>query len=220
MISVRNTLIIAIIGSFIAGSFVASPELRAYAANTIRSGDIVDGEVKNGDLAQNAVTTSKINDGAVKTVDIGDGEVKLADMASNSIDGSKIVDRSVGPADIGFNSVGSLQIFDGEVNSAEIATDAVGADEIAGVTKLLFNECSGLRNTNVSPGNPAYFECFIAGSSVGDNVIATRNSGNGCFVVDGTRVVATNIVGTTVRNVCDFDTPPGTFKYSIIVYDI
>ena len=42
--------------AFVAGSFVASPELRAYAANTIASGDIIDGEVKTADLASNAVT--------------------------------------------------------------------------------------------------------------------------------------------------------------------
>ena len=35
-----------IVAAFIAGAFVASPELRAYAANTVYSTDIVDGQVK------------------------------------------------------------------------------------------------------------------------------------------------------------------------------
>ena len=35
-----------IVAAFIAAVFVASPELRAYAANTVYSTDIVDGQVK------------------------------------------------------------------------------------------------------------------------------------------------------------------------------
>src|SRR5207247_10505696 len=70
-----------IVAAFIAGAFVASPELRAYAANTVYSTDIVDGQVKNPDLAGNAVTYSKI--------------------APGSIDGSKIVDQSIKSVDIG-----------------------------------------------------------------------------------------------------------------------
>jgi hypothetical protein len=71
--------------AFIAGAFISSPELRAYAAATITSADIVDGQVKNADIATNAITTSKINDGAVKTADIGDGEVRAKDIFINTI---------------------------------------------------------------------------------------------------------------------------------------
>ena len=81
MISVRSAFVIAIVGSFVAGSFVASPELRAYAAATIGSAEIIDGsilsidikngEVKTADLGGNAVTTAKIKDGEVTKADIG-----------------------------------------------------------------------------------------------------------------------------------------------------
>jgi hypothetical protein len=91
-----------LVAAFVAGSFVASPELRAYAANTVFSTDIVDGQVKTADLAGNAVTAAKIKDG--------------------------------------------------EVKAAEIATDAVGAAEIAGVTKLLFGECTVTVNTPIAAG--------------------------------------------------------------------
>ena len=56
--------------AFVAGSFVASPELRAYAANTIGSSDIIDesiqsvdiknGQVKASDIATDAVTAAEI----------------------------------------------------------------------------------------------------------------------------------------------------------------
>jgi hypothetical protein len=76
--------------AFVAGSFIASPELRAFAANTVRSIDIVDGEVKTADLGNNAVTSPKIKD----------GEVKMAELGSNSVNSAKIKDGSVAYADL------------------------------------------------------------------------------------------------------------------------
>ncbi len=66
--------------AFVAGSFVASPELRAYAANTVFSTDIVDGEVKTVDLGSNAVTAAKIKD----------NEVKAAEIAADAVGASEI----------------------------------------------------------------------------------------------------------------------------------
>lgn len=76
---------------FMAGAFVASPELRAYAANTIGSADIInnsilsadikDGEVRAADLGTSAVTAVKIKDGEVKSADIGDGTILRKDVS-------------------------------------------------------------------------------------------------------------------------------------------
>ena len=51
--------------------FVALGGTGAYAANTVFSGDIVDGQVMNPDLANGAVTSAKILDGQVLWQDIG-----------------------------------------------------------------------------------------------------------------------------------------------------
>ena len=50
--------------------FVALGTTGAYAANTIYSTDIVDGQVKNQDLAANSVATGKIVDGSIYGWDI------------------------------------------------------------------------------------------------------------------------------------------------------
>src|SRR5215510_9372617 len=81
-------IVIAI--AFAAGAFISSPELRAYAANTVFSSDIVDGEVKTADLASSAVTTSK--------------------LASNSVNGGKVADQSLSAADLGPDSVGASEM--------------------------------------------------------------------------------------------------------------
>ena len=71
---------IAVVGAFVAGSFVASPELRVYAANTVFSSDIVDGEVKTADLANNAITAGKIKDSEVKSAEIATDAVGAAEL--------------------------------------------------------------------------------------------------------------------------------------------
>jgi hypothetical protein len=66
--------------AFVAGSFVASSELRAFAANTVFSSDITDGEVKTADLASNAVTAAKIKDAEVKAAEIATDAVGAAEI--------------------------------------------------------------------------------------------------------------------------------------------
>jgi hypothetical protein len=58
--------------------------------NTISTADIINGEVRNGDLGADAVGTGKIVDGAVKSVDLG----------GDAVDSSKIADGGVRSADV------------------------------------------------------------------------------------------------------------------------
>ena len=53
----------------------------AYAANTVFSTDIVDGEVKTADLDSNAVRSTKI----------GTGQVPNQDLGADAVDGSKVL---------------------------------------------------------------------------------------------------------------------------------
>jgi hypothetical protein len=79
-----------IVAAFIAGAFISSPDLRAYAANTVFSTDIVDGEVKTADLANNAVTAAKVKD----------GEIKAAEIATNAVGSSEIATDAVGASEL------------------------------------------------------------------------------------------------------------------------
>lgn len=193
--------------AFIAGAFVASPELRAYAANSVGSADIInnsilsadikDREVKTVDLANNAVTAAKIKDGEVKAAEIIMGAVDASEIAANSVDASKIVDGSVG--------------------SAEIGRDAVGASEIAGVSTLLFSECKATRDGNYSPQAIIHLDCGVSGAGSGNVAIATIQE-NSCFVVMYAKPL-TDSVRILVRNVCEFDWPFSDVTIAIIVFD-
>lgn len=76
--------------AFVAGSFVASPELRAYAANTVRSIDIVDRQVMTADLGASAVTAAKIKDGEVKAAEIATNGVGAPEIAADAVGASEI----------------------------------------------------------------------------------------------------------------------------------
>src|SRR5262245_28584298 len=67
----------------------------AYAANTVRSSDIVDGEVKIADIGQGAVATSEVlNDtatgGGLAAADLRSGSVGTAEVANNSLRGDDL----------------------------------------------------------------------------------------------------------------------------------
>jgi hypothetical protein len=59
--------------------FVALGGVGAYAANTVFSEDIVDGEVKTADLGTSAVTNPKIIGGAVTSSKVANGTLKPED---------------------------------------------------------------------------------------------------------------------------------------------
>lgn len=65
--------------ALMAGAFLASPELRAYAS-TIANDVICTGCVGTTDLANNAVTAAKIKDGEVKAAEIATDAVGAAEL--------------------------------------------------------------------------------------------------------------------------------------------
>lgn len=184
----RTKLYAMVAASFIAGAFLASPELRVYAS-TIANDVICSGCVGTSDLASNAVTAAKIKD----------GEVKAADIATDAVGASEIATNAVG--------------------AAEIAANAIGASEIAGVSTLVFAECTKTSNNNAPPGTGPIFFCDVAGVGSGDVAIATINGdANGCFAVTKTNV-GTNQVTLFVGNTCPVNRVLGTATIAIIVFD-
>src|SRR4051794_11631572 len=77
----------------------------AYAANTVFSDDIVDGEVKsvdlqdlgvaNADLAGNSVGSNKISNGGVANADLGADSVSSAKVADGSLTGGDVADNTL-----------------------------------------------------------------------------------------------------------------------------
>ena len=80
----------------------------AYAVNTVRSSDIVDGEVKIADIGQGAVATSEVlNDSATG------GGLTAADLRSGSVGSAEVADNGLKGADLGVRVRSDRQVDDG-----------------------------------------------------------------------------------------------------------
>ena len=92
----------------------------AYAANTVFSTDIVDGQVKSPDLAGAAVTNGKLGNNSVGTGKVADNSLAAADLAPGSVGASEVADNSLGGADVLESSLAKVPA-------------ASNADKLAGV---------------------------------------------------------------------------------------
>ena len=90
--------------------FAACTTGAAYAANTIASGDIINGEVKTVDLGNNAVTSAKIADGQVTEADVGQAAVGAAELKNNSVGSPKVIDNTLVGADVKDNALKGADI--------------------------------------------------------------------------------------------------------------
>jgi hypothetical protein len=76
----------------------------AWAAGTITSDDIIDGEVKTADIGQNQVRSGDIATGQVQSTDVADDTTANAlggaDIAAESLTGSDIANNSVKGSDV------------------------------------------------------------------------------------------------------------------------
>jgi hypothetical protein len=166
--------------------FVALGGTGAYAADTVFSTDIVDGEVKTPDLANVAVTNGK--------------------LAANSVGAGKVVDNSLGGADIlepslakvpnadtldGRDSGGFAQkvaagrvTFDGNVpggactlQGLDAGDDAAAANDILVVTpSSSFNELSfdlEWKHFGGLPGSPGNFTIWVCNRTSEPQTLST-----------------------------------------------
>jgi hypothetical protein len=75
----------------LSGTAVALP-----GSNTVDSGDLRRGAVKNADIARGAVTGSKIRNGAVTGSKIQNGTITGAKLANNTVTGAQINESTLG----------------------------------------------------------------------------------------------------------------------------
>jgi hypothetical protein len=110
--------------------FVAVSTGGAYAANTIFSADIVDGEVKTADLANEAVTNPKLKPGAVTTNRLAGGAVTTEKVKNENLTGTDVLDSTIRSADIapltitgfdvGFNAIEDVHVRDDTLTDFDI----------------------------------------------------------------------------------------------------
>lgn len=110
----------------------------AYAADTVFSTDIVDGEVKSVDVADNGLTGVDVANSSLSGADVTDNSLGGADVTNNSVTGTDIAESTLSVRDMGCQS-GKVQGFARVKGNAGIPifyTDASAAIDIT-------NNCTG-----------------------------------------------------------------------------
>lgn len=94
-----------VVAAFVAGTFVASPELRAYAANTVGSIDIINNSILSADIKDGEVKTVDLGGSAVTSAKIATGGVTNSDIAGGAVTGNKIADGTIAYGDVSRNLI-------------------------------------------------------------------------------------------------------------------
>ncbi len=194
----------------------------AYAADTVFSTDIVDGEVMAADIHNSAVTTNKIRADAVDGTKIFDSTVSAADLgfasvasgeiatdavngsevSANAIDSDEILDNSLTLFDLGQNSVNGPEITNGAVTSTELADNSVQPAKIPNGSLTAVELDSGRSNGTitlnsgfVATGRCRDFGVTVPGAEVGDAIIFSVNTDlpDG-IVLSGVRVIDDDVI--------------------------
>jgi hypothetical protein len=121
----------------------------AYAldgSNTVFSDDIVNGEVKNPDVASNAIGSGKIIDGTIQSADIGANSVREPNIAGNAVTSRQIAGGAVHSVDVrddnapngglnapdlNPNSVGTSEVGDGSLTGIDVQNGSIGVADLA-----------------------------------------------------------------------------------------
>lgn len=160
----------------------------AYAANTVFSTDIVDGQVKTQDLAADAVTSPKILDGGVKVTDINDGAVTNAKIGNGAVTNFKLGSGAVTHSKLGPNSIDGSNVA---ANSLTLS-DILGANVSGSIGfSLPANHCGNL-------------SLRVSGAQVGQVVLFSFTGSTAVpatVVFGGVKVTAANTVVLRACNV-------------------
>jgi hypothetical protein len=143
-------LTVALGGTTYAAVRIGTKQIRD---NAITSPKIRNGAVRNIDLARNSVVTAKIVAGAVTGLQIKDASVGNADLGNDSVTGSKVRGGAIGNSDLATDAVTTTKLRAGAVGNTDIADGAVSTlPDGASATPLLTAPGLGVLRASCSGG--------------------------------------------------------------------
>ena len=134
-------------------------------------------------IKNNAVTSEKIRNGAVRNIDLARNSVVTAKIVASAVTGLQIKDASVGNADLGNDSVTSSKIRGGAVGNSDLGNDAVTSASCARAPSA----------TATSPTAPS------SGSKVADSSLTAADIKDGEVVEGNGRILATAVTAARRR---------------------
>jgi hypothetical protein len=166
-------------------------DTRNIANNAITSAKIEDGQVKTPDIANNAITTSKIPNGAIETNDFSD----------NSVTSEKIADGTITNADL----------------SPGTSLPSASSEKLRGVSHVIFDTCS-IDFSSVLAHQLVFASCPVPGVRIGDKVIVTGQDLALDLITQSASVNATDLVGIAVLNPNPYSGDPQIVTWAMIIF--
>ena len=159
--------------------FVALGGTGAYAANTIGSTDIIDGQVKSVDVGNGEINSADVKDESLTTFDVS------TFLGADVVDGSLTGDDIAKTSSLGRNEIDEASLlFNNTIVQTDIATGGVASAEVAD-SSLRTRTSSSFTSTNFQANFGAFaaHECKVVqlGSHDyrGDHLLVTPlNFGN------------------------------------------
>jgi len=159
-------------------------------------------------IANNAVTSSKIQN----------GEVKAADIANNAITTEKISASAIETIDIADDSVTSDKIKDGSITAADLSPGAIALPEkFTSVSNIIFNSCS-IDFPAVAAQGVTFAFCPVPGVKIGDKVIVTNQDLGLDLLTQSASVNASDLVRIAVRNPNFYSADPPQITWAMIIF--
>ena len=133
---------------YFAPSIFPPLETQNIADAAITSTKIDDGAIMTAKIADNTITSAKILDGNIIAQDIADGSILSIKVADGAISSSKIADNAVTTLKIADSAVITAKLEDGAVTSAKIYDGSITAEDLADGSVLTVNIADGAVTTS------------------------------------------------------------------------
>jgi len=196
----------------------------AYAANTVFSTDIVDGEVASVDIKNQDIKSADVKDESLTTFDVStflgadvvDGTLTGADVLDNSLSGADIRDLSIGISEIADNSVESSIVQNGSLFGVDIANGSLRDEDIGQSFAVDFAGTIGVVNSNSCVNKP------VTGlNAQGDYLLLTPSvvDANGALLYDARYDTASQTAFIHVCNFSNATIDDGTTHFNMLVFD-
>ena len=132
----------------------------AYAANTIGSTDIINGQVKSVDIGNDEVTSADVRDdmlanGGLAPVDLQPGAVGTSEVANSSVRGADIATGAVNSAEVADESLSGGDIADDSLTGGDVVESALGQVPSAALGGIARGAAGG----QCDPEGPAFLSC-------------------------------------------------------------
>ena len=167
----------------------------AYAANTIGSGDIIDGSIRSVDIRNDAIKSVDILNSTLTSADVLDETLTDADLASGSVGQLEIQTDGVAATEIQDNSIDSGEVVDFQLSNQDVGVLFAQVNADGSLANSSGNVTSGRVGANgsyevdfawniVSCAFVATVGPSGAGSAVGEVNVADRSGNAEAVFVD------------------------------------